>query len=104
MIARPNAAQAQLPSKILSITVSNVGPQTVGEALVRANIRVKEGDQYNRNSVDDDIRNLYSTGFFLNVQVRERRDPEAERDHGGGASVPGGGAGVSPGAGRPVRS
>ena len=70
------AASAQLQPKVLSITVSNVGPQTVGESLVRANIRIKEGDAYNRNSVDDDIRNLYSTGFFLNVQVRERREPE----------------------------
>jgi len=40
---------------------------------VRANIRVKEGDAFNRNSVDDDVRNLYATGYFLNVQVREKR-------------------------------
>src|SRR5262245_5665507 len=68
----PAPASAQQP-KILSITVSNVGPQTVGESLVRANIRVKEGDVFNRNSVDDDVRNLYATGFFLNVQVLEQR-------------------------------
>jgi outer membrane protein insertion porin family len=71
-----NTASAQLQPKVLSIIVSNVGPQTVGESLVRANIRVKEGDAYNRNSVDDDIRNLFSTGYFLNVHVRERREPE----------------------------
>ncbi|HYV31507.1 MAG TPA: outer membrane protein assembly factor BamA, partial [Candidatus Binatia bacterium] len=67
---------AQLQPKVLSITVSNVGPQTVGESLVRANIRVKEGDIFNRNSVDDDVRNLYATGFFLNVQVREQRSAD----------------------------
>jgi outer membrane protein insertion porin family len=65
-------ASAQFQRKVISITVSNVGPQVVSESLVRANIRVKEGDSYNRNSVDDDVRNLYATGYFHNVQVREQ--------------------------------
>ena len=68
-----------LQPKILSITVSNVGPQNVGEALVRANIRLREGDAYNRNSVDDDIKNLHTTGFFQNVQVHEAREPDGIR-------------------------
>jgi outer membrane protein insertion porin family len=59
--------------KIVSITVSNVGAQAVSESLVRANIRVKEGDPYNRNSIDDDVRNLYSTGYFENVRVFDER-------------------------------
>ena len=64
----PTTAQAQFtppaPIKVTSITVSNVGPQSVSESLVRANIRIKEGDTFNRNSLDDDVRNLYSTGYF----------------------------------------
>ena len=75
----PSAVAQLTQPKVLSITVSNVGPQTVGEGLVRANIRVKEGDTFNRNSIDDDIRNLYATGFFLNVQVHEGREPEGIR-------------------------
>jgi outer membrane protein insertion porin family len=80
-LAVPASAQvlAGPQLKVLSIIVSNVGPQTVGEALVRANIRIKEGDIYNRNSVDDDVRNLYTTGFFLTVQVQEERLPEGLR-------------------------
>src|SRR5947208_7673509 len=70
---------AQLQPKVISITVSNVGPQTVGESLVRANLRVKEGDVFNQNSIDDDIRNLHATGFFLNVQVHYDPAPEGIR-------------------------
>ncbi|MBK7997662.1 MAG: outer membrane protein assembly factor BamA [Verrucomicrobia bacterium] len=73
----PTTAQAQFtppaPIKVTSIIVSNVGPQSVSESLVRANIRIKEGDTFNRNSLDDDVRNLYSTGYFENVRVAEER-------------------------------
>jgi len=70
----PATAQPQL--KVLSVTVSNVGPQTVSESLVRANIRIKEGDFYNRNSVDDDVKNLIATGYFANVRVADELSPE----------------------------
>jgi outer membrane protein insertion porin family len=72
----PLPASAQLPQlqpRVISITVSNVGAQAVSESLVRANIRVKEGDVFNRNSIDDDVRNLYATGYFENVRVADER-------------------------------
>ena len=76
----PTTVQAQFaapaPIKVTSITVSNVGPQSVSESLVRANIRIKEGDTFNRNSLDDDVRNLYATGYFENVRVAEERRQE----------------------------
>jgi outer membrane protein insertion porin family len=72
----PASAQFQLQPKVISIAVSNIGPQSVSESLVRANIRIKEGDTYNRNSVDNDVRNLYATGYFENVNVAEDRKPE----------------------------
>ena len=62
--------QAQMP--IAKILITNVGPSTVSEALVRANIRLKEGDPYNRAALDDDVRTLYATGFFYNVQIAEK--------------------------------
>src|SRR5258705_2157732 len=52
--------RAQVP--IAKIVITNIGPEAVSESLVRANIRVKEGDIYNRVAVDDDVRNLYGTG------------------------------------------
>ncbi len=62
--------------QISTIAVTNVGPQAVSESLVRANIRVKEGDVYSRAAIDDDVRNLYATGFFYNIRVTEDRAPD----------------------------
>ena len=63
----------QMP--VRSIAITNVGPQAVSDSVVRANIRVKEGDLYSRAAIDDDVRNLYGTGFFYNIRVTEDRDP-----------------------------
>ena len=65
------ALQAQVP--IAKIVITNIGPSSVSEALVRANIRVKEGDTYNRAALDDDVRTLYATGFFYNIRIAEDR-------------------------------
>ena len=61
---------------IARIIVTNVGPETVSDSLVRANIRVKEGDPYNRAAVDSDIPNLYATGYFYNIRITEERTPD----------------------------
>lgn len=66
------AALAQLdPVKVASIEIKPVGPATVSDELIRANIRVKVGDPYIRLNVDDDIKNLYATGLFYNIRVAE---------------------------------
>ena len=62
--------------KVARIIVTNVGPASVSEDLVRANIRVKVGDTYVRSSVDDDVRNLYGTGYFFNIQVLDQLTDE----------------------------
>jgi outer membrane protein insertion porin family len=59
------------PVKVTSVSVTNVGPLSVSESLIRANIKVKTGDAYNRMAVDDDVRGLYSTGLFNNIRVVE---------------------------------
>ncbi|MEY2408121.1 MAG: outer membrane protein insertion porin family [Verrucomicrobiota bacterium] len=70
-------ARAQVPGlapiKISRIALTNIGPLSVSEALVRANIRAKEGESYNRLTIDDDVRTLYATGYFLNIKVAEER-------------------------------
>src|SRR5438128_2191222 len=68
---------AQVPvGTVQKVEIKHVGPQAVGDELVRANIRVKVGDPYLRSAVDEDVRNLYGTGFFYNVQVAEQRTAE----------------------------
>ena len=70
-------ARAQVPGlppiKVTHIALTNIGPVSVSEALVRANIRVKEGEAYNRLAIDDDVRTLYATGYFVNIRVSEER-------------------------------
>ncbi len=56
-----------------AITIRHVGPAAVSDDLVRANIRLKVGDEFNRIRVDDDVRGLLGTGYFYNVRVAEER-------------------------------
>lgn len=72
----PLPALAQAEDLVVSaIDIQHVGPRTVSDDLVRANIRVRIGDPYSKLNVDDDVRNLYATGFFFNIQVRESLSP-----------------------------
>lgn len=75
-LAVHSAAWAQVSATIKKVEIRHVGPQAVSDALIRANIRVKEGDTYNRNSIDDDVRNLYGTGYFYNIRVVEEDSRE----------------------------
>jgi outer membrane protein insertion porin family len=74
-LALPSAL-AQAAPKINSITIVHEGPAAVSDELIRANIRVKKGDAFNQNPVDDDIRNLYETGFFHNIYTKSTVSPE----------------------------
>jgi outer membrane protein insertion porin family len=66
----PNVSAQTLP-KVQQIEIKHVGPPAASEELVKANIRVKVGDPYTRTTVDDDVRNLYTTGYFYNIRVSE---------------------------------
>lgn len=68
-----SAVVAQTPPTVSKIEIQHIGPPAVSDALIRANIRVKEGDPYQRATIDDDIRNLYNTGYFYNIRVSEDR-------------------------------
>lgn len=70
----PRYGYAQPAPVVRTIEVKHVGPAAVSDELIRANIRVKIGDPLNKNSVNDDVRNLYGTGFFYNIRVVEQRE------------------------------
>src|SRR5574342_346871 len=62
--------QLQPPTlRVSSVVITNIGPPAASEAFVRANIRVKAGDDYLPLAVDDDEQTLYATGLFYNIQV-----------------------------------
>ena len=64
-------AFSQNPARIERIEIQHVGPQAVSDDLIRSHIRVRVGDNYSRSAVDEDVRTLYSTGYFHNIRVVE---------------------------------
>src|SRR6185369_7265449 len=76
LVAVLPSARAQLSeTKVAKIEIKHVGPAAVSDELIRDNIRVKVGDKYLRVAIDDDVRNLYSTGLFYNIRVGEDNTP-----------------------------
>jgi outer membrane protein insertion porin family len=71
---------AQEAAPVNKIVIEHVGPPAASEDLIKANIRVKPGDPYNRNNIDDDIRTLYSTGYFKDIKVGEERVADGSQD------------------------
>jgi outer membrane protein insertion porin family len=80
-LALSQSVHAQIGESIKKIEIRHVGPPAASDELIKANIRVKAGDVYTRFSIDDDVRNLYSTGYFYNVRV------VAEQAIGGGVNL-----------------
>jgi outer membrane protein assembly factor BamA len=64
---------------IKAIEVQHRGPRAVSDDLVRANIRVKAGDPYSKLNIDDDVRNLYATGYFHYIDVQQIVEPDGVR-------------------------
>jgi outer membrane protein insertion porin family len=58
-----------LNPKVDRVDVKYVGPASVSEQFIRANVRVKAGDIYHPNLTQDDVHSLYATGQFYNVRV-----------------------------------
>jgi outer membrane protein insertion porin family len=63
------------PPKVSKINIKHIGPPAASDELIRSNLRVKVGDNYLRTAIDDDVRNLYATGFLYNIQVDAEETP-----------------------------
>src|ERR1700744_4450058 len=68
-------AQSYAP-KVHKILIRHIGPPAVSDDYIRANIRTKEGETFTRPTVDEDIKNLYATGYFFKIQVGEENTPD----------------------------
>jgi len=55
--------------KIDRVDIKFVGPASVSEQFIRANIRTKAGQIYSPISTQDDVHSLYGTGQFYNIRV-----------------------------------
>jgi outer membrane protein insertion porin family len=67
-------AVAQEVPTVQKVVIVHVGPANVSDALIRANMRVKEGEVFSQDAVDADVQNLHKTGFFQNIRVGQERD------------------------------
>jgi outer membrane protein insertion porin family len=68
-------AQMAMP-RVHSISIRNVGPPAVSDEFIRANIRTKIGEPFSRPTVDEDIKNLYATGYFFKIEVGENNSAD----------------------------
>jgi outer membrane protein insertion porin family len=72
LLAGLSAVQGQISGvRVHKIIIRHIGPPAVSEDFIRANIRTKEGEPFARPTVDEDIKNLYATGYFFKIQVGE---------------------------------
>ena len=66
------AAAPQNPVfKAASITIKFVGTANVNEQVVRANMQVREGGEFDANMLDRDLRSLYRTGLFELIEFKQ---------------------------------
>ena len=64
------AALAQTAGpKIDRVDVKFIGPASVSEDFIRANIKLKPGTTYLAGLTQDDVHSLYGTGQFYNIRV-----------------------------------
>jgi outer membrane protein insertion porin family len=70
------AAWGQIGATVAEVKIDHRGPPAASDELIRAHIRVKAGDRYTAGAVDDDVRNLYATGFFMNIRVNAEPGPK----------------------------
>ncbi|MDD3295848.1 MAG: outer membrane protein assembly factor BamA [Candidatus Omnitrophica bacterium] len=52
------------------------GNKIVSDATVISKIKVRSGQTYNKNVINEDVKNLYATGFFETVEVEKKESPE----------------------------
>ncbi len=70
MLLGATVASAQsLGTKIDRVDIKFVGPASVSEDYIRANIKLKAGDAYLPGLTQDDVHSLYGTGQFYNIRV-----------------------------------
>jgi outer membrane protein insertion porin family len=71
--AQAPQGQQQAPvqaNRVGTVTIKFVGTANVNEQVVRANMQVREGGEFDEVTIDRDIRSLYRTQLFEYVEVK----------------------------------
>ncbi len=56
---------------VREIDVEYIGPKTVAKTVILSNMRTTVGQVYSAPAVEEDVRNLYATGFFTNLAIKD---------------------------------
>jgi outer membrane protein insertion porin family len=64
----PASAQVAGP-RVNKISIRYVGPPPVTDDFIRANIRIKVEEPFTRAAADEDVKDLYATGYFFKINV-----------------------------------
>ncbi len=56
---------------VKEIEIRHVGPVPISDSVILANIQSKAGQSTTRTALGQDVRNLYATGYFINVSVSQ---------------------------------
>jgi outer membrane protein insertion porin family len=64
-------AEAQQGPIVRAIEIQYIGPKTVANSVILSNMRTTVGDVYSAASVEEDVRNLYATGYFTNLAIKD---------------------------------
>ncbi len=59
--------------KVGTVTIKFVGTANVDEQVVRANMQIREGGEFDDNMIDRDYRALYRTGLFEYIQIKQEQ-------------------------------
>ncbi len=65
------APQQPQTFKVAAVTIKFVGTANVNEQVVRANMQIREGGEFDEVILDRDIRSLYRTGLFEFIEVKQ---------------------------------
>ncbi len=76
LVFLPGARAQVAGPRIHNILIRNVGPAAVSDDFIRANIRAKVGEPFSRAVVDEDVKDLYGTGYFYKIQAGEENVPD----------------------------
>src|ERR671922_2451548 len=70
VLARAQAPQAAPGAPIIrSMDVEYTGPATISRERILAQMRIKVGQPYSNEIVQEDIKALYKTGYLRNVRI-----------------------------------
>jgi bla regulator protein BlaR1 len=75
----PTADQMAATNVLTDIQIKFIGPSSIKERDVRAQIHVQAGKPFSPTAVDNDVKDLYATGLFYNVRVAAEFSPDGKK-------------------------